>query len=771
MKIIALFLSLFNFITNPFSKRKIEAEISTIDIKDPLKFHTLASLTIDLSQDMYCNTMDIGQCGNNFFSFIKNPRYDKYGKEFAHVNADVENGMPKILVYDWNGNKTASLGPARIIAFRGTHSRAEWEHNFDCTELPESKVGLNIKGYFHKDFAKVGKKIWDNYKKYITESKIPVIITGHSRGAALAEMVHVIAKKHFLNENIDFPIYCIAHAPPPSMHLTDEDRNELTKHIYGIVNGDDAIPRFFAATIIKIYNAYNAVKDLLFDICTDHYSDEDCTINANQIIGILLDILSPIISKGIDSFATEGLKKHKQTLYNMMVGFNFDPSKVKIQQHVGTLYQLKWTNLADTKKVKKKDNHHGCVKAQLENQKLASTNLLTSISIIPFKKVPHLLGDHYSQYYRHAIQDPLCTSLQPKTNLYFDDINESIQTLANDPTIPSWVPDINDGDDLFSCASNQLSNPKEFSWRNYDTDMYCYGQANDCNVNKLTAIRCMNSTHHCQYPKEKGDECLVYNTLGEGADENRCMEEKGDEVYKISSSYDHSSSGSSSNINKHSSSGSSNADGHSSSGSSNNGRSSTNLSNDDHSDDPESCPASLGNFPIKVAYVGGTTLVKFSPAYYVMRKSRQVAGHIVPPPNFLHTAIWVGSSDATNESLGAIFVYGEYYSNGKNPTYLSCDGARSFVMPLYRFKEEFDAFDILKLVPQRNISLLSFINEIGESGYWTADDYKWTTHNCQHFSANCLNILKAKRFKSNKHDWTNLPSNIMKVIYRNELTF
>ena len=105
-------------------------------------------------------------------------------------------------------------------------------------------------------------------------------------------------------------MYCIAHAPPPSMYLTDVDKDELTKHIYGIVNGDDAIPRFFGETIINIYNIYSAIKDSIFSICSLFFSDEDCTINSNQVLGIIFDMIAPILSKRSNSFAQEGLKKN-----------------------------------------------------------------------------------------------------------------------------------------------------------------------------------------------------------------------------------------------------------------------------------------------------------------------------------------------------------------------------------------------------------------------------------------------------------------------------
>lgn len=48
-------------------------------------------------------------------------------------------------------------------------------------------------------------------------------------------------------------------------------------------------------------------------------------------------------------------------------------------------------------------------------------------------------------------------------------------------------------------------------WRNYDTEMYC-------DIKQITTISCMNSTHYCQYPKEKGDECIIYIQLGDGSD-------------------------------------------------------------------------------------------------------------------------------------------------------------------------------------------------------------------------------------------------------------
>ena len=215
----------------------------------------------------------------------------------------------------------------------------------------------------------------------------------------------------------------------------------------------------------------------------------------------------------------------------MMEKYNFDPSKVKIRKHVGTLYQLKWTKLV---KSGNKDTDHGCIQDYLQNRKLADSDDLIKISIIPSKKFDHYINDHYSQYYRHAIQDPLCKDL----NLSIEEKNSEIIKFSNTQNLPDWIPNITDGDDYFTCSRNKASNPQSFIWRNYESEISCDGKATDCDINQITRIICINSTHYCQWPKS-GQECLNYKPLDGGSPENRCMEREEDKVINVSSSYHH----------------------------------------------------------------------------------------------------------------------------------------------------------------------------------------------------------------------------------------
>lgn len=177
----------------------------------------------------------------------------------------------------------------------------------------------------------------------------------------------------------------------------------------------------------------------------------------------------------------------------------------------------------------------------------------------------------------------------------------------------------------------------------------------------------------------------------------------------------------------------------------------------------------LGNFEINNIYIGATSIVDFKLGYDVMRNARKLIGHVIPPPSFLHLALWVGSSNDDDESLGAVFVYGKYYPKRNNDqTFLSKDGARSYVMKLGEFKEFFNACELKKLSPKRHLKLFDFIEEVKMSGQWNADSYNWPSNNCQNFAAKCLNILHAVRDSPTINDWANIPPSIMNILKSNE---
>lgn len=88
-------------------------------------------------------------------------------------------------------------------------------------------------------------------------------------------------------------------------------------------------------------------------------------------------------------------------------------------------------------------------------------------------------------------------------------------------------------------------------------------------------------------------------------------------------------------------------------------------------------------------------------------------------------------------------------------------------MTLKEFKSRYSV-DILKLNPGKKVRLFDFIENLKVGGKITADDYNWPTNNCQHFTAQCINLLNATREIPHKNDWISLPKPIIKSLISNE---
>lgn len=192
-------------------------------------------------------------------------------------------------------------------------------------------------------------------------------------------------------------------------------------------------------------------------------------------------------------------------------------------------------------------------------------------------------------------------------------------------------------------------------------------------------------------------------------------------------------------------------------------------SSDNEKYDLKTSSVLLGDFEIQTVYIGESSIVNFKPGYLFMRSARKLIGHLVPPPNFIHSAVWVGPENANDTTLGAVFVYGKYFARENDSTFLHKDGARSYIMSLAEFKENFDVANIVKLHPKRKMNHFEFMEEVKNSGIWTAKDYNWPTNNCQHFVSSCINILRAVREFPSKNDWLDIPQSIIDTLKKNEL--
>ena len=193
-------------------------------------------------------------------------------------------------------------------------------------------------------------------------------------------------------------------------------------------------------------------------------------------------------------------------------------------------------------------------------------------------------------------------------------------------------------------------------------------------------------------------------------------------------------------------------------------------SNKDDDDDSEKSAKSLGNIEVKHAYLGTSPNVRLNLNFFVklMKKVRLLFGAVVPAPEFVHSAVWVGQDASSDDSVGALFVYGKYWNRKNLNSYIGRDGAKAFVMTLREFKQRYPSIEPIKLDVNEKVKMFDFIEKVEKSGNWRASDYNWPTNNCQHFTAKVIEILKATRASPATNDWMDLPKQVLNSLKSNE---
>ena len=516
---------------------------STINLQNPEIFQKVAQITVDLSEDMYCDTLDEADGGDNFFTFLENPRYKNNGKLQKSMPANSFRQFPKVVIYDWNGDESLNIPKSRIIALRGTHSTEEWAGNFDMEEVRNIYFErITINGYFHENFAKVGADVFNQTKSYMNDVDMPIIITGHSRGAALSEIVSVIAKKYFPNKNI----YCFAYAPAPSMAL-DANENNLQEGIYGFVNSLDPIPRLFVEETAQMVCGWHnilcrvdlikAFAQLAYQICLLNADDENKCFSPSDISGfanIFFFILRMALKN--KTKAVEGLRLKKDKVGSIIQRY-LNGERFHIQNHIGVMYEFKWIRKG---KEKSSEKSSGCINKALSEARLQSTSLMTQLhSASFFKNAKGLIidDDHNPRKYRHAIYDDVCSvDLQLSQNSMIN--NDEISNIEEDE-YPLWFPNITDGDDLLSCQDDLIETELDnvttsFSWNSFLDEWQCEGKTINCDPDRITYLKCFNTTHMCTYDNAMNyDSCIQYKTE-DGTEINRCISPKEEKKKSLS---------------------------------------------------------------------------------------------------------------------------------------------------------------------------------------------------------------------------------------------
>ena len=748
-------------------------EIATLDFGNESQLKKIAELGMDFGEDMYCHTLEKASCGHDFFKFLDHERYKNKGTVVKKFRASVTDHLPKIVVWDWNGDKDSGIPATRVIAMRGTHSEEEWTGNFDCVEVTAKSLEIDpdIAGVFHRDFGKTGWRIWKNIKNDIKDSTKPVLITGHSRGGALCQVLHVIAKKNLPTQ----PIYTVTFAAPPSMYLTDPDAETLTKDIYGFVYGKDPVPRFFVDQIYESLCYHDAMcgalqiasrmKPACIRLLGEKFCGTDDEVASATPPGSLVSFLT---SEIFGTHAISGVKNQAKILLQVFRKYSNDPSSIKIKKHVGKIYMLSpFYKLSG-----KGFTMTGCIRRLIDPSRFVDPEKLTRMIQAPVTGLITLnraLGDHDPRQYRHAIQDPRCSGLGKSelldwntTDDLFDIDYEMAASVDTPPAAPAeivypdWMPDVNDYDDIMVCDMSRVddwdvgdngNNLTVFQWASINTGMSCDGYMLNCNSSYIIAASCYNDTMFCQFNSTSGlDRCvelaeLKVPTVRTDTQEDRCLAQDGDTI-EVSVSYPKC------------------------------WKKPTKGACNKKIPNPDSCVGDLGDFTVKAVYLGGNAVIDFPLGYQFMKGVRSLLGTSAPPPKFQHTAVWFGENDnAGDDSVGAIIVYGKYTSEYGGRTFLGCDGARTYVATLGKFKSMFRTFPVKKMKLGRNLTVSTFLSEVKAADKWEVDDYDTLNHNCQHFTASVLEILEAKRYQPEDTDWANIPPTVLRRILRTEMLY
>ena len=168
--------------------------------------------------------------------------YDIKGSDYAYDKDDVTQFVVGHRSFIYNGKPCEVI----IVSVRGTNeTNAEWSSNFDVGA--DSKNYYDMVGYDHPDwknklnhkgFDVAANRVYDKLSEYIGEyvdknSQVSVLVTGHSRGAAIANILG-----QMFTDNTDYKTFAYTFAAPNNTTATN---TASYKNIFNIVNSDDII--------------------------------------------------------------------------------------------------------------------------------------------------------------------------------------------------------------------------------------------------------------------------------------------------------------------------------------------------------------------------------------------------------------------------------------------------------------------------------------------------------------------------------------------------
>lgn len=218
-------------------------------------YHELSQMAVLYASDVYggCYVeVNQGTQGGSDEATAFGKLFGMQDVEDIHVTADEYEVDKDDLTEFFVGHHTVYRGGQKkeliILSVRGTNAtNAEWTSNFDVgadTADYYNAVGFEhpdwVNKYNHKGFDVATNRILTKYEDYVqrhgldeVDNKV-ILITGHSRGAAIANLLGA----HF-EDHPDYKSFTYTFAAP---YCTTDENASSYRTVFNVVNSDDLIP-------------------------------------------------------------------------------------------------------------------------------------------------------------------------------------------------------------------------------------------------------------------------------------------------------------------------------------------------------------------------------------------------------------------------------------------------------------------------------------------------------------------------------------------------
>lgn len=227
------------------------------------------------------------------FEILSQKNYDKDNADPSHTSAyTVAKGRAEI------GGEMKDL---LIVAIRGTNA-GEWYSNFNF-----SNSGSDDTVYSENFLESAGLISLELLPIFIENPDTPILVCGHSRGAAVANLLGMLLNETRGQENV----YCYTYATPTTYR--GEEPKEGCENIFNIINPCDVVPML----PVSGWGFYRVGNDIILP------NDPTEAARLAQSVGTLAEV-APTISQYYNerhSLTSPGLSEDGMTAYEVMLAF------------------------------------------------------------------------------------------------------------------------------------------------------------------------------------------------------------------------------------------------------------------------------------------------------------------------------------------------------------------------------------------------------------------------------------------------------------------